>query len=379
MTGNQRILAAFRHERTDRLPLFEQSVASSVASELLGREAFTGTTALHRDCSEASIRGRDAYDELMERVLDDTVALADLLGHDAASVPWVLPYEPTRKLDQLNYLCGDPDTGPWRIRRFDPASQTLGVAERGGFPETERDIECEVETAEKRAAGARPRPEDFPLQGKLLDRVGDRLAVFGNGGLQIPLEEIWLEMTALRPDLIERWLDAQVEASCRNMAAQSRLGIRVIWGGYDLADNSGPVYGPRVFRDLVLPRLKKIAGCAAELGLFYLFRSDGNLWSIADDLFVASGIHGYGEIDIDAGMDLLEVRRRYPKPALWGGISCGKLMLLGSADQVRAETRRVVDGIGGVGHILGTSNSILHGTPPENVLAMVEEARRHTG
>ena len=54
-------------------------------------------------------------------------------------------------------------------------------------------------------------------------------------------------------------------------------------------------------------------------------------------------------------------------------------MLLGSADQVRAETRRVVEGLGRVGHILGTSNSILPGTPPENVLAMVEEARRHTG
>ena len=311
----------------------------------------------------------------MERVLDDTVALADLLGHDAASAPWVLPYEPTRKLDEFNYLCGDPDSGPWRIRRFDPASQTLGVAEKGGFPETEEQIEREVETAEKRAADLHPTSQDFPLPRKLLDRVGDRLAVFGNGGLQIPLEEIWLEMTALRPDLVGRWLDAQVETSCRNMAVQAAMGIRVIWGGYDLADNNGPVYGPRVFRELVLPRLKRIVRRARELGLFYLFRSDGNLWSIAADLFVESGIHGYGEIDIDAGMDLLEVRRRYPKLTLWGGISCGKLMRLGSAEEVRAETRRVVNGLGKVGHILGTSNSVLPGTPPENVLAMTDEAR----
>jgi hypothetical protein len=376
MTGNERILAAFRHERTDRLPLFEQSVANSVASQLLGREACTGTTVLHRDCSEASVRGRDAYDELMERVLDDTVALADLLGHDAASAAWALPYEPTRKLDEFNYLCGDPDTGPWRIRRFDPVSQTLGVAEKGGFPETEEEIEREVETAEKRAADLHPTSQDFPLLARLLDRVGDRLAVFGSGGLQIPLEETWLAMTALRPDLVGRWLDAQVEASCRNMAVQAAMGLRVIWGGYDLADNSGPIYGPRVFRELVLPRLKKIAGCARELGLFYLFRSDGNLWSIADDLFVESGIHGYGEIDIDAGMGLLEVRRRYPRVTLWGGISCGRLMRLGSVEEVRAETRRIVDGLGKVGHILGTSNSILHGTPPENVLAMTDEARK---
>ncbi|NIA22199.1 MAG: hypothetical protein GWP05_09620 [Anaerolineaceae bacterium] len=376
MTGNQRILAAFRHEPTDRLPLFEQSVANSVASQLLGRQAFTGTTALHRDCCEASIRGREAYDELMEHIIDDTVALADLLGHDAVSAPWLLPFEPTKKIDELNYLCGDPDKGPWRIRRFDPASQTLGTVKRGGFPETERDIEREVETAQRRAADAQPTPRDFPLQKTFLDRVGDRLAVFGNGGLQIPMETIWLEMTALRPDLVEGWLDAAVETSCRDMTVQAAMGMRVIWAGGDLADNRGSVYGPRVFRDLFLPRLQKITKCARELGLFYLFRSDGNLWSIADDLFVASGVHGYGEIDVDAGMDLLEVRRRYPKLTLWGGISCGKLMLQGSADQVRAETRRVVEGLGRIGHILGTSNSVLPGTPPENVMAMVEESQK---
>ncbi|MBN2581631.1 MAG: hypothetical protein JXL80_01085 [Planctomycetes bacterium] len=377
MTGKERIAAAFRHESVDCVPLFEQSVASSVASALLGREAHTGTTVLHRDCAEASTRGRTAYDEFVERVLDDNVALADLLGHDAVSVPWMLPYEPTRKLDELNYLTGDPDKGPWRIRRYDPASQSFGVAKCGGLPETEADLEREVAAQERRVAEAGPATAaDFPLQQKMLDRVGDRLEVVGVGGLQIPLEPLWLEMTLLRPDLVERWLDAGVTSVCRLMEAQAAMGLRVIWGGYDLADNNGPIYGPKVFRNLVLPRLQQITRRADELGLWFLFRSDGKLWSIADDFFEASGIHGYGEIDIDAGMDLLEVRRRYPRVTLWGGISCGRLLRLGTPDEVRAETRRVVDGLAGIGHIFGSSNSILHGTPPENVLAMTDEARR---
>jgi hypothetical protein len=126
---------------------------------------------------------------------------------------------------------------------------------------------------------------------------------------------------------------------------------------------------------LVLPRLQRITRRSHEAGLFCLFRTDGNLWSIGDEFFAASGIDGYGEIDVDAGMDPVEVRRRYPKVTLWGGLSCGRLLRLGTPEQVRAETRRVIEGCGRLGLIFGSSNSLIHGTPVANVLAMVEEAR----
>lgn len=375
MTGKERFIAAFKHEPVERVPLFEQSVASSVASALLGRPALTGTTDLHHDQAEEALKGDEAYEAFIDRVLRDNVALAETLGHSAVSVPWLMP-KPTKKLSDVEYLYGDPDSGPWWIRRYDPASRTFGVADHGGAPETMDELERELDRREAALVDYHCGPDDFMMHRRLAELTGGRLEVVGQGGIAIPLDEVWLMATALRPDLVERHLDLSVETVSRTFKVQAAEGIRVIWGGYDLASNQGPIYGPRVFREMVLPRIQRMTAKCRELGMYYLFRTDGRLWDIADEFFVASGIHGYGEIDVDAGMDLVEVRRRYPKVTLWGGLSCGKLLRHGSVEEVRAETRRVIDGVGRAGLIFGSSNSILHGTPPENVLAMVDEAGR---
>jgi hypothetical protein len=376
MTGKQRFLAALTHAPVDRVPLFEQSVASSVASELLGRPALVGTTDLHHDQAEAMLRGEGEYQAFLDQVLRDNVAVADALGHSAVSVPWLLPSKPTRKLSEHEYLYGNPDRGPWCIRRYDPESRSFGEASQGGGPQSMEDLEAELDRREKALDDYRPTAADFRLQSKLKALVGDRLEVPGGAGIAIPLTETWLMATALRPDLIARHLDLSVEMACRSLAAQAAAGLRVIWGGYDLADNRGPIYGPRVFRELVLPRLRRMTDRARQLGLVYLFRTDGKLWDIGREFFVESGIHAYGEIDVDAGMDLVEVRRRYPNVALWGGIACGTLLQHGTPEAVRAEVRRVIHGVGPRGLVFGSSNSVLHGTPVRNVLALVDEVNR---
>ena len=373
MTGRERFLAAFAHQPVDRVPLFEQSVASSVASELLGRPALVGTTDLHHDQAEAMLRGPDEYQAFLDRVLRDNLAVAEALGHSAVSVPWLLPSKPTRKLSRHEYLYGDPDRGPWCIRRYDPESRSFGTATEGGGPQTMEDLEAELDRREKALDDYRPTADDFPLQSKLMALAGGRLEVPGGTGIAIPLTEIWLMATALRPDLVERHLDLSLETAQRSLAAQAAAGLKVIWGGYDLADNRGPIYGPRVFRELVLPRIRRMTDRARQLGLIYLFRTDGKLWNIGREFFVDSGIHAYGEIDIDAGMDLVEVRRLYPQVTLWGGIACGTLLQHGRPEAIRAEVRRVIHGVGPRGLIFGSSNSILHGTPVKNVLALVDE------
>jgi uroporphyrinogen decarboxylase len=376
MTGKERFLAAFAHQPVDRVPLFEQSVASSVASELLGRPALVGTTDLHHDQAEAMLRGSDEYEAFLDRVLRDNVAVADALGHSAVSIPWLLASKPTRKLSEHEYLYGDLDRGPWCIRRYDPESRSFGTASEGGGPQTMEDLEAELDRREKAMADAPPALDQFPLHRKLMDLAGGRLEIVGGTGIAIPLNETWLMATALRPDFVERHLDLSLEGACRSLEAQAAAGLRVMWGGYDLADNRGPIYGPRVFRELVLPRIRRMTDRARELGLVYLFRTDGKLWDIGQEFFIESGIHAYGEIDVDAGMDLVEVRRRYPGVALWGGIACGTLLQHGTPKAIRAEVRRVIEGVGTRGLVFGSSNSILHGTPVENVLAVVDEVNK---
>ena len=205
---------------------------------------------------------------------------------------------------------------------------------------------------------------------------GERMLKCGEGFLAIPPEAPWLEACALRPELIEEYLDAVVRQTLAAIPALPGLGIGVLWAGGDLASSAGPVYSPAMFRRFLLPRLKRITRAAHEAGLLYLYRTDGNVWPIAQELFVDSGVDGYGEIDNDAGMDPGEVKRRFPRLTLWGGISCGKTLVFGTPEGIREAVRQVMaECAPGGGFILGSSNSVHQGVPTRNFAAMVEAGR----
>ncbi|MEA1997634.1 MAG: uroporphyrinogen decarboxylase family protein, partial [Gemmatimonadota bacterium] len=130
------------------------------------------------------------------------------------------------------------------------------------------------------------------------------------------------------------------------------------------------------FDSLFLPRLQRLAQACSRLGLYYVFRTDGVTWPVADSLFGDSGVHGYGEIDFGAGMRLGELRKRFPRLTLFGNMDCGGALVFGTEQDVRKAARENLEETGGTGHIFGASNEVLPETPKENYLAMLDEADR---
>jgi hypothetical protein len=373
--SRERFLAFFWGDAPDRIPFYEQAVASGVASALLGRTAHTGSMRLLRDCAEAGLRGPEAYEEFIATVLDDWTALADLLSFDGIGVPW-LGGGATQKVGEHEYLFGDPE-GDWYVNRFDPVAETWGTVRKSGREPTLDELEQRGREQARQIANAPPATEeDFPHLRMLIERNRGRRAIVAGLGLGIPLDRVWLEAVILRPSLIERHLDNAVEIARRAAPVLARMGVDVIFGGGDLADKNGCVYGPKVFHEVVLPRATAIVEAVHSQGLPYVFRTDGNIWSIAEDLFVASGADGYGEIDQDAGMEFGAIRERFPSLTLWGGVPCGTILARGTPEQVRAAALDSIEKAkSGGGIILGSSNTIIAGTPPENVWAMAEVAR----
>jgi uroporphyrinogen decarboxylase len=311
------------------------------------------------------------------------IELARLLKFDMLHPPWRLTERPTKRLYENHFLYGDPE-GDHVIRTFDPAAKVFGVSRtvhaRAFDPYDMDALEAEVEAEE--AASERLGADDpaavDPMMARMQADFGGEFAVTGAAGLSVPLNERWLAACALRGDLVARSLDAQLARQLVRVEAQAALGLRVIWGGGDLADKSGPVYGPKFFHEIVLPRYQKLIRRCHELGLWYVFRTDGNLWSIAEDLFLHSGIDGYGEIDHEAGMTLERLKPLYgDRVCFWGNVPAGGVLVRGTPGQVGAFARRLIEiAAPGGGFILGSSNSILPNTPPENVVAMFEAAER---
>jgi len=203
-------------------------------------------------------------------------------------------------------------------------------------------------------------------------RLGDRMMVVaGGGGLSLGVHEIPLMAAALEPGAVGDILDIQLEVALAQMEGIAAHGIRVVLGGGDMADKNGPLYSPAMFRALILPRLKKLAARCRELGLHYVWRTDGNIWSVADMIFREAGVPGYGEVDRDAGMELGVVRDRFPQVVIWANVSSA-LLSRGSRDEVYEHSMKILEESQGLGYFHGCSNAILPGTPAENVWAMME-------
>jgi len=238
-------------------------------------------------------------------------------------------------------------------------------------------LEAEVEAAERNAAAYAPAVGSSDFEFRMQKLLGhERVVRIGAGGVALPHRAAWLEAMALRPDLVARLFDAQAERAVRNVPFLVEHGFRHFFGGGDFSSNAGPFYSPRLFRELVCPRLKRITEECHRHGAYHLFASDGDLWPVADDLFGAGTVDGYYEIDRSVGMHIPELRRRYPQITLIGNLASQTLHLGSREDVVRETTSCMEEAAEAGGTIVGVSNLVVPGTPVENIMAMLETMRK---
>lgn len=377
MTRKERIIACCEHKPVDRIPTYHSNVSSRSASIVLGREAYVGGGVQYYREAVALWNGEDAHGEFLERTHRDTLDLGVALDVDMVRVSyWRMNRKPTRKVDDYTFMYGDPDA-VWHVMRFDPETELYQIVDMSPRPEqTIEDVEREVERAERGAESYDPAKESFPdiLMG--IEAYGGERAIPGTGvGLSIPRTEAWFEAIVTRPDLVERLLDAQLVHATKNIEALADVDVHVMLGGGDMASNHGPMYSPKAFRELLVPRQKKVTETCHKYGKYHFFASDGDLWPIAEDLFPA--VDGFYEIDRRAGMDLKLLRERYPHLTLLGNIGSHTLHL-GTKQEVIDETLSCIEAAKEYGSIVvGVSNLVMSQTPEENLLAMLETIREN--
>lgn len=376
LTPADRVLAAFEKRKTDRIAIYHSGFSSRVGSALLGRECYSGGGINQWREAKALWQGPDAHAEFVAHTAQDARDLARIAQNDLIRLGyWRMPTKPTRKIDEFTYLYGDPSAA-YKVYQLDPITELYQVIESRDphAPRTVDDLEAVVAAQERALENYHPTESSFRTERDALAYFGPDYAIpTGGYGLCIPNREmLWLEAVALRPDLVERLLECQCQIACRYIEAQKDLPFRYCMGGGDFCGKNGPNYSPRVFHDLLLPRLQRMSATAHRYGKFTVFASDGNLWPVADDLFGASGTDAFHEIDRLAGMDHWQLRKRYPNLTCFGNISTITLHR-GSKDEVIAEARDNAEAALELGGILcGVSNQVPPLVPVDNVIAMIE-------
>ena len=382
MNSKQRIIKTFHHEEPDYVPVFDQLVVSKVSSEILGRYAYTGGGEFARDMIEALLQGK--RDFIVQRYKEDIVELHQKLGLDAVCVELVPGKDvfqnlPKKIAENTYYYKDTYGEGTFEIRKFNLIS--------GEFFTTDSSIRREGMDMIKKFCRLLEKKMEEPIVFEegfweavdyVREKLGKERAISINHVITIPIEAAWLEALLLQPELVEMYLDYQLRQSLALIEEAAKHGVDFIMGGGDLADDRGPIYSPYLFEKITLPRFKKLISFCHKMGLFYIFRTDGNTKPIWKQLFIDSGADGYGEIQPTAGMNLAELKRELPHLTLWGNIDCGETLVNGSKEKIFKETEDCMEkGKPGGGYIFGSSNSIHYGVPAKNFLYMLEAAKKY--
>ncbi|MEI6157214.1 MAG: uroporphyrinogen decarboxylase family protein [Atribacterota bacterium] len=187
----------------------------------------------------------------------------------------------------------------------------------------------------------------------------------------------------LRPDLACGIMDIMVDfqlGQFKELLSRVGDGIDVVLCGDDLATQNGPFISPDLYRRYIKPRQKKLYDfikTKTRARLFY--HSCGAITPFLPDL-IDIGVDILNPVQVKArGVDLPKLKKEWGKKIVfWGGIDTQRVLPFGTPSEVRDEVRRRVDELApGGGYVLGAVHNIQADVPPQNVIAMYEEALKY--
>lgn len=384
MNSKERVKKAFAHEEADRVPVSELYINSPVASQVLGRTAFTGWSGYIR-CevmSEYLMSGRAEEFFLQEAI--DVAELYRKLELDTVLIerpPMKQPIIPVA-LGENTWKYDDPENGMWRVEHYDKNTDLFHTRDsnfhQGGMDEFARFVEMleedEIDLGSYNWSQAEYITEN--CADKFIMAVVEidfpPMSMGAIGGL-------FLEALAFERQLCERYLDYRVRKGLKFIEKYADMGVDCIFDGEDLAGNLGPMISPQMYMELYAPRFRTLSEKCHQYGMKYLRHTDGNIYPFADEFLLHSGFDGYQSIDPSAGMDAADIKKRYgDQVLLMGNVDCGQVLHLGTrADVVRDTKRAIKDLASGGGHILSSSNTIHSDVPYDNYMQMLETARKY--
>jgi hypothetical protein len=144
----------------------------------------------------------------------------------------------------------------------------------------------------------------------------------------------------------------------------------------DFASESGSIFSTVLLRKVHFPQVCRLTKAWHDYDVKVLYHSDGNWKRVIPDL-VACEVDGFYCLEPSLGMDLVELRRDWPRHTWAGGVDGVDLLERGSPADVRREVHRQIletDALQAGGVFIGSSSEINPPIPLDNYRAMITAA-----
>ncbi len=370
LSSRERVLCALNHEEPDRVPVFfgTSGATTMLAPEYEKLKAHLGLT-----------RETTVFWRALQYVLMDEEALL-WAGSDGR--PLLLGPAPAalaRDVSENAYVDGwgtlwerRPDTTYYEAT--DSPLRTATVDDLDGYPWPDL-------THPGRFAGVRERAQAIRDAGYAvvaLSGVSPWEQAYICRGIENALYDLAGNQDFIL-GLIRKIADL-MRASVVALLEEAGDLIDVLITGDDLGMQNAPMMSPRMYRRMIKPFHAEIyAEIRKRTKAKVFYHSDGNIYSLLPDL-IEVGIDLLNPVQVNAGDmgDTARLKREFGKHlSFCGAIDTGWVLPCGTPDDVRAEVRRRIRDLApGGGYILASVHCIQPDVPLENVIAMLDEAKR---
>jgi len=306
------------------------------------------------------IRPFETLKETSEEVMIKTGFGAIMHKHFEYPMPEMRAWE----IDTLEKLEACEFDDPRDRRRFfEPGdNQIAGVGD--GF---ERNSPPWIETVKSLRT-------DFPVYGSMIE-VSECLTRLV--GQQNAL--LWMGGEPGRMGVVINRIGAH-SLECAKAAIDAGHGLLdgfVIWG--DVAYKKGMFFSPAYWREYFKPWVARMAEYAHAHGLPVIYHGCGNVKAIFQD-YIDMKIDAYNPLEAKAGMDVVELRRKFGHNIGFCGNSNMQVWETGDRDAIRGEVLRKLNAAKGGGFIFQSDHSVsssVSGRTYDYIVNLVREFGRY--
>ncbi|MGQ9781564.1 MAG: uroporphyrinogen decarboxylase family protein [Nitrososphaeria archaeon] len=370
MTPRERVMAALNHEEPDRIPIDMGNTISSIhADAYRDLVDFLGFNEPEIWSMDLVSRPSKPSERVLRKFHVDTRYVYPSLAK--------IEPNPPRELVDI-----------WGIRRRF-TGRYYDLAEGGSPLANINDVEQVRAYRWPKAEGFGFNIDDMVEQAERLSRqdyaIGFPYVFVGSfaHSMQLRGYQKFLSDLILRPKIAESILESVTNIMVEAIETYIRpIGrhLDFIFFGDDLGTQTAPIISPQVYRRYVKPKHEQIVDAFKSASRAkVIIHSDGAISPLIEDL-ADTGIAGINPVQVAArGMDSKQLKEKFGNRIIfWGAIDTQRVLPFGTTSDVRKEVRLRIDDMGeGGGYVLTSVHNIQPLTPPENIVAMYDEAIRY--